>query len=125
MTRSAPQPLDNAQATIPRSRAWLLPLLLFACALPIAAYTLSQHLPAGQWLAAILHPSADRLPQLVVHYAWLPRFTVALLAGAGLALAGVIFQQVLRNPLAEPLTLGVAGGANLMLMGATIWLPLW
>ncbi|XNM80196.1 iron chelate uptake ABC transporter family permease subunit [Escherichia coli] len=33
--------------------------------------------------------------------------------GAGLGLVGVLFQQVLRNPLAEPTTLGVATGAQL------------
>ncbi|PSC86912.1 iron-hydroxamate transporter permease subunit, partial [Klebsiella pneumoniae] len=31
-----------------------------------------------------------------------------MLVGAGLGLVGVLFQQVLRNPLAEPTTLGVA-----------------
>ncbi len=60
---------------------------------------------------------------LLVNYAWLPRLAMSALAGAGLALAGVVFQQVLRNPLAEPLTLGVASGAYLALSAAAIWLP--
>jgi iron complex transport system permease protein len=41
----------------------------------------------------------------------LPRVAVALLAGAGLAVAGVSFQALTRNPLAEPSVLGVSGGA--------------
>ena len=40
-----------------------------------------------------------------------PRVLLALLAGGALALVGACFQVVLRNPLAEPFTLGVTGGA--------------
>ncbi|MCD9195132.1 iron ABC transporter permease [Streptomyces albireticuli] len=42
-----------------------------------------------------------------------PRVLAALLAGAALALAGTLVQAVTRNPLAEPATLGVSGGASL------------
>ena len=41
----------------------------------------------------------------------LPRVAVAVLAGAALAVAGVGFQALTRNPLAEPSILGVSGGA--------------
>lgn len=41
----------------------------------------------------------------------LSRALLALLAGAGLAVSGVVFQGILRNPLADPFTLGVSGGA--------------
>ncbi|MYX28645.1 Fe(3+)-hydroxamate ABC transporter permease FhuB [Streptomyces sp. SID8381] len=42
-----------------------------------------------------------------------PRVLAALLAGGALALAGTLVQAVTRNPLAEPATLGVSGGAAL------------
>lgn len=42
-----------------------------------------------------------------------PRSLLAACAGAGLAVGGVIFQALFRNPLAEPYTLGVASGASL------------
>lgn len=42
-----------------------------------------------------------------------PRTLLAGLVGAGLALGGVIFQSLFRNPLATPYTLGVASGASL------------
>lgn len=42
-----------------------------------------------------------------------PRTLLAACAGAGLAIGGVIFQALFRNPLAEPYTLGVASGASL------------
>jgi iron complex transport system permease protein len=41
----------------------------------------------------------------------LPRIAAALLAGGALAVAGVGFQALTRNPLAEPSVLGVSGGA--------------
>lgn len=43
----------------------------------------------------------------------LPRVLLALLGGAGLALAGGLMQAVVRNPLAEPYLLGVSSGAGL------------
>jgi len=42
-----------------------------------------------------------------------PRVLLGALAGAGLALGGVVFQALFRNPLAEPYTLGLASGAAL------------
>jgi iron complex transport system permease protein len=41
----------------------------------------------------------------------LPRISASAMSGAILAMSGVIFQAVLRNPLAEPYTLGVSNGA--------------
>ena len=43
----------------------------------------------------------------------LPRVAGAALVGAALATAGVLFQGLLRNPLADPYALGVSGGAAL------------
>lgn len=42
----------------------------------------------------------------------LSRVVLAILVGASLAIAGAGFQAVLRNPLADPYTLGVASGAS-------------
>lgn len=50
-----------------------------------------------------------------------PRSLAAWMVGAGLSLSGLIFQAILRNPLAEPFTLGVAAGASL---GAAIYIYL-
>ncbi|MGB9616428.1 MAG: FecCD family ABC transporter permease [Desulfomonilaceae bacterium] len=43
----------------------------------------------------------------------LPRTLLAAVAGAGLACAGVVFQAVLRNPLADPYLIGISGGGSL------------
>ena len=55
----------------------------------------------------------------------LPRVCIAFLAGAALALSGMVFQAMFRNPLATPFTLGVSSGASLgaamgMRLGVTI-----
>ncbi len=42
----------------------------------------------------------------------LARTSIAAVAGAGLSVAGVVFQSLLRNPLAEPYVLGVTAGAG-------------
>ena len=49
----------------------------------------------------------------ILFYARLPRIILAGLAGGALALAGVVFQALLRNALATPFTLGVQSGAAL------------
>jgi iron complex transport system permease protein len=51
----------------------------------------------------------------------IPRVLLGAVAGAGLASTGSAYQALLRNPLAEPYVLGVAGGAAL---GATLALAL-
>lgn len=43
----------------------------------------------------------------------IPRTLGAFCAGGGLAVAGLIYQAIFRNPLADPYTLGVSGGASL------------
>lgn len=56
-------------------------------------------------------PSASQ-----VYVVWSLRFPEVLLAaavGAALAVSGAVFQTTLRNPLADPLLLGVAAGASL------------
>jgi iron complex transport system permease protein len=56
--------------------------------------------------------SADANIHSVIIDIRLPRILLAALAGGGLSLAGVVFQALLRNVLAEPYILGVSGGAS-------------
>jgi iron complex transport system permease protein len=64
----------------------------------------------------LISPSAiwsDDVDATIYWRVRLPRSLAALLCGAALAGAGCAFQAVLRNPLAEPFTLGVSSGASL------------
>ncbi|WP_106797382.1 Fe(3+)-hydroxamate ABC transporter permease FhuB [Rhizobium sp. H4] len=60
---------------------------------------------------------------LLLLYSTLPRMATALITGAALALSGTILQQVLRNPLASPTTLGISTGANLALVSVMLAFP--
>ena len=63
-------------------------------------------------------PFADNLDAQIFFVARLPRVLAAALVGSALALSGVVFQALLRNPLASPDTLGVSAGASLGAMMA-------
>ena len=58
-------------------------------------------------------PFADNVDAQILFVARLPRTLAAALVGSTLASAGVVFQALLRNPLATPFTLGVSAGASL------------
>lgn len=61
------------------------------------------------WISADWPSSAET----IVWHIRMPRIVLAALVGAALAVAGVIFQGVLHNPLADPYILGVSAGAAL------------
>jgi len=56
---------------------------------------------------------ADNVDAQIFFVARLPRVLAAAFVGSALAAAGVVFQALLRNPLATPFTLGVSAGAAL------------
>lgn len=56
--------------------------------------------------------SALNLAEQIIWDLRAPRVFTAVVAGAGLAVAGLIMQAILRNPLASPYTLGVASAAS-------------
>jgi len=53
----------------------------------------------------------DEVARTILLRIRLPRVLLAVAIGAALAVAGVTFQTLLRNPLADPFILGVSGGA--------------
>ncbi|MEL3921532.1 Fe(3+)-hydroxamate ABC transporter permease FhuB [Aeromonas enteropelogenes] len=111
MTRLFPLPLRRPS------------LILLGLTLSLACWELSRQLPASLWWQSLFSPELEDARQAVVYFSWLPRLAVTLLAGSALGLAGTLMQQVLRNPLASPTTLGVASGAQLALMMVTLFAP--
>ncbi|HCJ67335.1 MAG TPA: iron ABC transporter permease [Elusimicrobia bacterium] len=61
----------------------------------------------------LMNKQADEILSTIVWKIRLPRIILSLVIGAGLASCGCVFQGILRNPLAEPYTLGISGGAAL------------
>ncbi|XKE44535.1 Fe(3+)-hydroxamate ABC transporter permease FhuB [Halomonas organivorans] len=118
---------SDALARPRRPRLRLTPgracLVLGLALLALSLAALDARTGLGPGLAALTDGTAATPQALVLHFAWWPRLAMALLAGGGLALAGVLMQQVLRNPLAAPTTLGVANGANLALLATSLLAP--
>ena len=52
-----------------------------------------------------------------------PRIVISLFAGAAVAVSGVLFQAVLKNPLADPGIIGISGGAGFTAVLITAFLP--
>jgi iron complex transport system permease protein len=69
-------------------------------------------LPIQSVIQALLGDGAESHADIVWRIR-MPRVVLALLVGASLSTSGVIFQALLRNPLADPFVLGVSGGAAL------------
>ncbi|MBI2568377.1 MAG: iron ABC transporter permease [Candidatus Schekmanbacteria bacterium] len=63
------------------------------------------------WRAALADPAG--IDATIVFETRLPRVVMGLLAGSGLSVAGLAIQALLKNPLAEPFTLGISSGASL------------
>ena len=54
---------------------------------------------------------ADSILNTIIWNIRFPRVLLAALVGATLSLGGLVFQALLRNPLAEPYILGISGGS--------------
>lgn len=102
-------------------------LLLSAVAVALSAllwgFAALSALPWTDWPALPWAAGRLELAQILLTHGLMPRGAVALLAGGCLGLAGALMQAVLRNPLADPTTLGTAAGAQLALVAATILAP--
>lgn len=91
-------------------RARIAPILLSFLAMLvvglIAPLIGSTHIDLGRAFSRV-SPDYE-----ILFFARLPRVLLALLGGAALSMTGVLFQCMLRDPLAEPYTLGVSSGAS-------------
>lgn len=72
-------------------------------------------------LDAVFNPESGGRESEIFWMLRVPRVCVSFLAGAALAISGMSFQALFRNPLATPFTLGVSSGAAL---GAAIYIRL-
>src|ERR1700741_2235585 len=89
-----------------RSSSVLFSALALAAALLLSPLIGSTHIDLAQAFRGV-SPYHE-----IFFFARLPRVILAALGGAALAVTGVLFQCMLRDPLAEPYTLGVSSGAS-------------
>ncbi len=110
-TESAARPADpGVRARLLRTVAGFGALAFAACLLAPLVGSTSIHL--GTVFDRSI-PYAENIDAQIFFVARLPRVLAAGLVGSALAMAGVVFQALLRNPLASPDTLGVSAGASL------------
>ena len=100
-------------------------MVLLAAALALILWGIAAQglLPVAEWPAWPFRPDTMSLDQIRLAFGLMPRGVIALIAGAVLGLSGAILHVVLRNPVADPTTLGISAGAQLALVMATILAP--
>jgi iron complex transport system permease protein len=95
-------------------------LAIFLFSLGLGTVSLS----AQEFKKAFFSPNSENLASTLIWNVRMPRFVLAMFAGGVLSLAGQGMQFLVRNPLADPYTMGTASGAslgvNLALSG---WIP--
>jgi len=101
-----------------------LRLVLFLLAVPLLLIVSLMLGPSGIGFPDLDSPVGSAIASLRFS-----RMLMGMMTGAALAASGVVFQALLRNPLAEPYVLGVSGGAGLgatvsILAGASLALPM-
>ncbi|MBO1437343.1 iron ABC transporter permease [Meiothermus sp. CFH 77666] len=111
---------------------WMLVLgLLLLSSITLAVMLGPVPIAAGEvwriaWhrLGGHLEPTWSAAQENIVWYLRFPRVLLGVVVGASLAVAGVVMQALVRNPLADPYLLGVSGGASTgaVLALATGWL---
>lgn len=103
----------------------LLTIVALPCSLVLATGIGPVRIPPGDVTAILLnHTGLFHFPivwpatsETIVWQFRLPIVVESALVGSALALAGALFQGLLRNPLADPFLLGISSGAS---VGATV-----
>ncbi|MCY1314870.1 Iron(3+)-hydroxamate import system permease protein FhuB [compost metagenome] len=104
-------------------RAWSFLSASLLAGLMLFALAASSQVPFAQWGDLLAPPAELTLDKIILAYSLFPRAAVALVAGAALGLSGALLQQLLRNPLADPSTLGISAGAQLAIVATTLYVP--
>ncbi|MCG2750438.1 MAG: iron ABC transporter permease [Desulfobacteraceae bacterium] len=118
---------DSQPASVVKKMAWVMALMAVVLGASMlvgisSGSTRNGYLSAFQTLFS--PEKTDPLLYTIIWRVRFPRVLLAALVGATLSLGGLVFQALLRNPLAEPYILGISGGSAIgaiigILMGLT------
>lgn len=100
----------------------VLLIALFLCVL-FAVSLGSVTVPVKEVWSTILGNNTDSEFYGVIHDIRLPRVIMALFVGANLAVAGVLLQSVMQNPLADPGVTGISTGASVTVVFLLLYVP--
>ena len=105
------------------ARGWIFLSIGLLASLALFGFEASRQVDFIRWPQLLSATQPLSLDELILVYSLLPRAAVALVAGAALGLSGALLQQLLRNPIADPSTLGISAGAQLAIVAATLYAP--
>jgi len=119
-TKTLPCSELYSKFTVRKTLFIFLCLVVLVILVPVAASFGSVHLGINDVSHAIIARifpfsgvKSSKLASIIVWRLRLRWVTMAIVAGAGLAICGAVMQGALRNPLVSPFTLGVSSGATL------------
>lgn len=103
---------SRTEAGLLRVSGVMLLLLVILAALAVVSVAIgSAGYSVPEILKAVVSPDQSPI-KIIVLSLRLPRMILAILIGASLAASGALLQSVMRNPLADPGTIGVSAGAG-------------
>ena len=109
-------------ARIRQSAVLVTGLLILLGGLVISTAVGTVFISPSDTLSAIVG-EADRVPHQIIWNLRVPRALVGALVGMNLAVAGVLLQGIMRNPLAAPTIVGVTAGAGLAATAVMVLMP--
>ena len=101
--------MKNSKITLGILGIIIVGIALFILNLFVGSVTV----PFDEIFKVLLNDNADKTLSVIIFNYRLPQALTALLAGAALAVAGLLMQTLFRNPLADPSMLGISSGASL------------
>ena len=113
---------EGERAAIPErtaaERRWMLLLValpvLLVCVGLISCSVGAVHIPVGAMVKALtLRAPLTETQRVILFEIRLPRVVASGMVGAALAVSGLMFQGLFRNPMADPYVIGSSGGAVL------------
>jgi ferric hydroxamate transport system permease protein len=120
--KSAGQHTGPSLRTVPYA-GWLCGLAVLLAVMVVGGQAFGGvKLPVMEAASALVGGGSDMAQGLVMQLR-LPRTLVAALAGAALALSGLLLQGVVRNPLADPSIVGVTQGAGVAVLLTMALIP--
>lgn len=118
-----PEDVDQDESLVARKKRRFRAIVAFGVVMSLVAFLVSISISSGGII-----PVSEALSSLVsaiqkggqnldpvenyIYYSRLPRAIAAVAVGAGLAIAGCMFQAIIRNPLVDPYITGVSSGAG-------------
>lgn len=101
--------MKNSKITFGILGIIIVGIILFILNLFVGSVTV----PIDEIFKVLLDDNPDKTLSVIIFNYRLPQAMTALLAGAALAVAGLLMQTLFRNPLADPSMLGISSGASL------------